>query len=54
MNDWSQEQEREEKSNTPDSLEYILKLTIKDAHKMLKDIYKYNYDEEYPNDEEEE
>lgn len=51
MKTWLQEQEEE---SPPDSLEYILKLTIGDAHEMLKNIYKYNYDEEYPDDDEEE
>ena len=52
MKKWLKEQEEEEES-PPDSLEYILRLTIKDAHKMLKDLYRYNDDEEYPDEEEE-
>ena len=64
MKKWLKEQEKyslveihhvpiEEEESPPDSFEYILRLTIKDAHKMLKDLYRYNYDEEYPDEEEE-
>ena len=53
MKKWSKELEEEEESQL-DSLEFMHRLSLKDAHKMLKDLYRYNYDEEYPDGEEEE